>query len=687
MKFLGWKLEKDIRNDDYDSKQETTSGLFVNSGEIEHGDYDSKDWQELIDDYTKIRLGDPVASTTIELLKLPIMTAEKIITPGDESLEAKEAADFVDWTLDNIEGGFSNYKRHKLLALDFGLILHEKVYKRGEEYKGKSINRLVKLSPIMPETIYDFYFNDNIEWTGIKHEKRVPDSGLEYIDIPKEKLDRITYREEFNDIRGISAYRAIRKSWDLKQRIMTGKATGIQRGAGIVLIGHEGTLDAASASKLQKIGRTISQGKNDYVSYDKSKIEIKLETPKDNQDAIPMLEFLNREIFFNTLTEFITSGIGGNGSRAATSEHKSAYEIVLATLKKWLEANIQEIVDEIVNNSEYANLEPEQKPIFTLSSIKTVDLTQTATQLEKLMSGGLITPTPELKAYINETFNLPETKFKQQVGENIEEDIQEDREGLSQCGCGTNKLSKRAAHECEYNLDKANETLQGVKAEVEIKMENILDKVFNDIAEQLRRNQKKELNLRFEGEMFKAMDTLYDGVYKEGEKDLINEFKKISKKNTELALTPRQRKIKTDRIGRSVKRLFQDIKDTIETVMNRVTPEFIEKKGGLKAYVKSFQEQFKGRKRAIKSEVEAGYIDGRGEVAKEVRKDVALWFYSARLDINLCDNCAPEDGQLMTTEEVIANPTIDFTTPVNQECLGLLGNNNCRCVLIPFEGK
>ena len=51
-------------------------------------------------------------------------------------------------------------------------------------------------------------------------------------------------------------------------------------------------------------------------------------------------EFFNREIFFNTLSEFMTSGIGQNGSRAATSEHKSAYELAANYILQTIEENI-----------------------------------------------------------------------------------------------------------------------------------------------------------------------------------------------------------------------------------------------------------------------------------------------------------------------------------------------------------
>jgi hypothetical protein len=696
-----YKMQKDdlhiLQKEKSDSKstesqQESAPGLIISGGEIEHGEFDTKDWYSLIDDYTKMRNGDPVISTTTDILKYPMMMASRIVTPGSNTDRAKEAAEFVDWTFENLVDGFDYLKYHKLLALDFGVSVHEVIVKNNVKFNGKTVNRLVKLAPIMPETIVQWHYNkSNFELEGIQQEKRTPDAGSQQVDIPVEKLEIFTYNKEFDDVRGRSMLRPIRTAWSSKSKLLINKVIATQRGAGIVSIQTDGAPSTIDQAKLKTLARTLSQGVNTYSILDKNKAVLSLLTPQNQQDIMQLMEYLDRQIFFNTMTEFLTAGIGQNGSRAATSEHKSAYELSANYILSQLETDFQDLTDRIIDSSVFATLEPAEKPIFTFAAITQTDLFQMSQMFVNLFNpaNGLLQKKDGDLEHIREMFGLPNTAVDRKVGENIDENASEQKEQLNQLAQKTIKVERRKLHECEVALEKASEMLEEIENVSRVEIDSVLKKALKDAGEQLEHNPTGEIELRYRRELAQKMIKQYGHAFESGQRDVMQEFEKIEGANKiELSLTPKQKEKKNKRIDRAVDKLYYDVRTTLEDKVEVLGPEKILASGGFVAWALSFLDKFKGAKRKILTEVDGGYVQGRGDSQKKIKKDVQTWFYSARLHKNLCDNCAPYDGQIFTTEEVEGDTNLNFAgSNVNTSCLGLLGPNHCWCTLVPFKMK
>jgi len=242
-------MPKKIKSDEsvIEKEQLTNTGIWVTAGEIESSSYDTKSWTELQKDYYTMRNSDGMLQTTVDILKYPILMSEHRIEGKNQ-----EVNDYVQWVFDGLKKGFQYFKYHKLLALDFGLSMHEMVIKRGDIYKGKTTNRPIWFNPIQNETINKFKYNEQTEFEGIEHIKVVPEKGQEYIDIDKSQLEWFTFNEEYNDIRGRSIYRPIRLFWDAKHKIIISKTTATQRGAGIVTIETLGEPTSSEKAKIQQ---------------------------------------------------------------------------------------------------------------------------------------------------------------------------------------------------------------------------------------------------------------------------------------------------------------------------------------------------------------------------------------------------------------------------------------------------
>lgn len=678
--------------------QDTTPGLFVSSGIIDHGDYDQKDWYDLIKDYTEMRNLDPVIKGSSDSLVYPILASERIIRPSNDTPEAKEIARYIDWSFDNLTKGFQYLKYHKLLAIFFGCSIHEIVVKRNDIYidslgKKRPTNRIIKMAPIMPETVQEWQFDEEtFDLLGIKQEKRIVNGGSVDIEIPIEKLNILTFNEEFDDPRGNSLLRPIRMSWESKKKVLLTKVLQSQRGAGIPRIETQGLLNTAEAAKVNQLGRTLAQGVNSYISYDVSKMKVDLLEPVGQNDVLPLLEYLNREIFFNTLTEFLTAGIGQNGSRAATSEHKSAYELSASYILQVLEDNFQALSNQMVAISYYGNQPKENWPIFNFGAIVQTDLTNTATQLEKLINSGWVQKRAGDEDQIREAFSLPTGDLEAEAGnqtENEEEEAVAVIEEGEMCSCGgTFTLSHRRelSDNEKYVFELAS--AQDFYLNIQDKTQNILDKyigkMFDSIIEQVeRKGQDTNLTIPYKGLLTKELLELYQDGFNRGERDVNKEINKVVKQNTALQIDPKKIVIKKKSIDRFVTRLITNVATISEDRLQKVSAEFIAKKGGVKVYLDVIKDGFKTDRRAVASEVEASYIDGRGETIKARKSEIQLWEYSAILDNNLCEICGPFDGNQITYEEM-KDFDLQPAKPVNLNCLG---KNNCRCVLIPSQAS
>ena len=147
------KFNKTDTDKTIEKNQKTNTGIYVSAGDIEHSDFDSKDWNDLQKDYTSMRNGHAIISTTVDILKFPIQMSEYRLEGPN-----KEANDYARWVYENIYKGFDYLRRHKLLGLDFGLSMHEMIVKKGDKApSGKLTNRPVAFNPIKNETINKFY--------------------------------------------------------------------------------------------------------------------------------------------------------------------------------------------------------------------------------------------------------------------------------------------------------------------------------------------------------------------------------------------------------------------------------------------------------------------------------------------------------------------------------------------------
>jgi hypothetical protein len=380
------------------------------------------------------------------------------------------------------------------------------------------------------------------------------------------------------------------------------------------------------------------------------------------------------------------SGISGNGSRAATSEHKSSYENAAGYILTNLENNFQNITDKCIEMGCFYNIPDDELPIFKFNSITQADLSRVASNINTLVSSGLVLNDAD-KAMIREQFGLPAV-IVSDIGTQAEDvnQNQVDQQQTMNKKVNVRKMSTelQAFENMVLDADSVNAHYDDIELKAKALMQDYTKLFFDDIKNQLSDNKDKNIIIRnsLMFELTGKLQELYNTGLEKGKADVLSEVEKAN--TTSMALS---RKLATtpenNKIEKAVKKLFFDIKATVEDMMQRFTVKTLELKGGIGVVLESLTDGFKTDKNLISSVVESGYIDGRAITLNQLADNIETYIVTTKMDKSLCNECSPFDGLVGTKAEII-DLGLRMDHPVNPLCLG---KDNCRCLILAYTLK
>jgi len=669
------------------AKQETTPGIWVSAGEISQ-DFDNAPWKELLKDYSEMRNGGAVESTTVSVLKFPMLRTGFSITHSNPEIE-----DYLYWIFESLVDSFNGREgskellEHMLLALEYGCSFFEKVYQRGVlTPDGKITNRIIRLAPFKPETIFEFYYDDMMFFSGIKHERRSSSGGMDFVDIGIDELFFYSHNSEYGDPRGRSEYRPARNLYKIKRDILLATARAQQRGAGIPEIkSSKAGLTTEEKSRLEAIGRSIGNMKNGYVITD-ADTQLILHSLQVQGSPEATLEFINRELFFNTLTEFMTSGIGQSGSRSATSEHKSSYELKFSAITSAIESRMNGLIRELVDISYFG---PQTEyPVFQFNSIDSTDVNMVSESIGKLYERNILVKQEGDEEFIRAMFNMPEKIeiLKEESRSHKEEDpefMSFDKKKEMKKLFFRQVLTGAELHSFiskRFNAEEKENMYTDLQQQTDLIVSEVVEKYVEYAIKRV--NAGEPLEIKYDIELFNRLNKLYQTGYATGAKDVDYEIAEAGKK--ELAESPQ----KVLKISQTLKRhsgkLLYNVRVVVEDILER---EYIPGKTDITEILasKALSDGFKQEKRTLIEKVSNSYIEGRSDAIEDNKDRIDLFLYNSVLDKNLCDICAEWTGAVLTLEEAEENGFLIGSGRVNPGCLG--GLDRCRCNLLVYKLK
>ncbi len=676
---------------------------------------------------------DAIASSTIDIFFNPIYNSELIIEPtvidSVASPIAEEAVDYIKWCFDYIDGGIKSLLTHLMNAPARGLSLHEMVWERGADYDGKTTNAITRLSPIALDTIHKFNFDENMNFIGITQTRRALEGKFSYVEIPINKLLVFSWRSMFGDPRGRALLRPARKAFLTKRTIWNATGRAASRGAGIPVftIGQSAGKDEISKmrSDLQTIAKTVGNSDNCYMIEQEGKLTFRLAALESQGYNMEIIKQCNNEMIYNMLSQFIVSGIGESGSRAATSEHKAPYLEFLQSIMNAIEDVLNTLIVQMIEASYlYGKLSWEEYPKAKLERMLDKDLTSVATNLSNLARSSLVRWTDTDEDYIRGIFGLPSMEtIRKEDNENVEEAPVEEQpiEQAPEMPIDQpvdEELAHKHKHGIElqaslpdlymrlpdkikgtFELQSAIDHFENMSLKAKSTVNSVFNKVVADAAKQLGQIPVSKFkgyfkpdqmpSLRFKGEMIDKLGSLFDDGFKRGKGDIKKEVEKVTGKKeapvslakSPIVVTGTKNVLKT-----KVDTLFSALENAMINEAQLITPQMIEQAGGVESY---FIQRFADTQKDIKADLEAittgGYTAGRNdEVINEIESNENLkLIYTAVLDGAICEECAPFDGVMFTPEEAEGEGLNIEGTPINPNCLGGV---RCRCQWAPVEG-
>lgn len=370
------------------------------------------------------------------------------IEPGGEAAIDKEAADFVESCMYDMEETWPEFMSECLSFLPFGWSYHEIVYKRR---MGKTNNPLTnskyndglvgwrKLPIRAQETLIGWeYKPDSDDLTGMTQQ---PPPDFKKATIPLWKALHFKTRSRKRNPEGRSIFRNAYRAWYIKKRLEEIESYGMERDlagfpvlyapAGInifdpndeemvqLLNYAQGLVSGIRRDAME--GIVLQNGTPDSPGW---KLELLASSGKRQFDTNAIIERWDKRIATTVLADFIMLGQQQVGSFALADSKTKIFALAIGAYL--------EVICEVFNNQAIPRLIDANGdkfkgitdyPVMTHGDIEEVDLVQFSTYIEKMVGVGLLTPDEELEKAIRRVGSLPEkletdTPKEMQPGQN-----------------------------------------------------------------------------------------------------------------------------------------------------------------------------------------------------------------------------------------------------------------------------
>lgn len=375
--------------------------------------------------YHEMSENDDVVGAILYAIEMLVRQTKWNVEPGGSTAKDKEAAEFVESCMDDMQNTWVDTISEILSFLTYGWSYHEIVYKRrmgntaDTRTRSKYSDGLIgwaKLPIRAQETLYQWEYDENDNLTGMT-QMPPPDYGLLTIPLSKALLFRTKSRKDNPEGRSIlrNAYR----SWHFKRRIQEIEGIGIERDlAGLpVMYAPEGMdiwNDDDDTKKilvrLEEMVRGVRRDEMEGLVLPYG-FEMKLLSSGGTRqfDTNAIIDRYDTRIAMTVLADFIFLGHQQNGSWALSSDKTELFamacgaylDIIAETFNS---QGIPSLID--INGDHFKGITG--YPTLTHGDIEDADIQKVSTYIKDMVGIGVLIPDDGLEDYIRQIGNLPE---------------------------------------------------------------------------------------------------------------------------------------------------------------------------------------------------------------------------------------------------------------------------------------
>lgn len=376
--------------------------------------------------YREMESNDDVVGAILFAMEMLVRQVDWTVDPAGDSAKDKEAAEFVQSCMNDMQVTWIDTISEILSFLTYGWSYHEIVYKRrmgntrDPRTRSKYTDGLIgwmKLPLRAQETLYQWEYDENDNLLGMT---QMPPPTFGTYTIPINKALHFRTRSRKDNPEGRSILRNAYRPWFFKRRIQEIEGIGIERDlAGLPVIYAPPNLDIWDENNpdtanirigLETMVRNIRRDSMEGVVLpDGYKLELLSSGGTRQFDTNAIINRYDTRIAMTVLADFIFLGHEKSGSWSLSSNKTDMFALACGAFldiicETFNSQGIPALID--MNGQHFEGIT--DYPKMNHGDIEDVDIQQFAAYIKDMAGIGLLIPDDGLEDYIRQVGHLPE---------------------------------------------------------------------------------------------------------------------------------------------------------------------------------------------------------------------------------------------------------------------------------------
>ena len=379
-----------------------------------------------IETYREMAENDDTIGAILFAVEMLIRQASWNVEPGGDTPKDKEAAEFVEQCMHDMQDTWTDTISEILSFLTYGWSFHEIVYKRrmgktrDQKTRSKYNDGLIgwrKLPIRAQETLYQWEYDDEDNLIAMT---QLPPPNYGLITIPMDKAMLFRTKSRKGNPEGRSILRNAYRSWYFKRRIQEYEGIGIERDlAGLpvftapedIAIWDEDDPDMVKLrtgmeAMVQKIRVDELAG---IVKPHGFEFELLNSGGSKQFDTNAIIQRYDTGMAMTVLADFIFLGHQQVGSFALSSDKTKLFSMAIGAYldiicETFNSQGIPQLID--VNGSHFDGIT--DYPKLAHGDIENADIQKLAAYIKDMTGVGILVPDDGLEDYVREAAGLPE---------------------------------------------------------------------------------------------------------------------------------------------------------------------------------------------------------------------------------------------------------------------------------------
>ena len=381
--------------------------------------------------FTEMADNDATVGAILFAIEMLMRQCEFHIEPASDSAKDKEAAEFVESCMDDMERTWADTLSEILSFLTYGWSYHEIVYKRrvgktsspitNSKYQDGLIGWR-KLPIRSQDTLYGWeYKDDTDELIGMT---QAPPPNYEHLTIPIEKALHFRTRSRKDNPEGRSILRTAYRAYYFKKRLEEIEGYGMERDlAGFPVLYAPADMpiwdeDPEMVQTLARAERIVSSIRRDAREglvlpggENGWKLELVSSGSRRQFDTNAIIDRYDKRIATSVLADFVMLGQQAVGSFALADSKTQIFGMAIGTYldvicEVFNNQGIPRLID--INGDHFKGITDYPKMVH--GDIDEPDLQQFATFVKEMVGAGVVVPDDTLEEEVRRVGRLPEKK-------------------------------------------------------------------------------------------------------------------------------------------------------------------------------------------------------------------------------------------------------------------------------------